>query len=306
MASDTVFVSTDWLAERLDAPDIVVVDGSWYLPVHARDPHADYAERRIPGAVRFDIDAVKDTASDLPHMLPRPEAFASAVGAMGIGDGMRIVVYDGLGLFAAPRVRWTFRTFGAKDVVILEGGFPKWQAENRPVEQGPPKARAPRSFTARLDHSAVADAGDVARALEQVLADPDPQRAAMALTMDRLGRGGPPPGAARPWAFTILAAGKLGVVGLTKTVAKEWGQFKVNVNAVAFGFVDTRLTAAEKLRAIIESMFDPGICTPTKIAVWFAFFGDAHYRSVYRTMVAEFDTDANGAANLKFVKKKMK
>ena len=87
MASDTVFVSTDWLAERLDAPDIVVVDGSWYLPVHARDPHADYAERRIPGAVRFDIDAVKDTGSDLPHMLPRPEAFAAAVGAMGIGDG---------------------------------------------------------------------------------------------------------------------------------------------------------------------------------------------------------------------------
>ncbi len=167
MASDTIFVSTDWLAERLDAPDIVVVDGSWYLPVHARDPHAEYAERRIPGAVRFDIDAVKDTGSDLPHMLPRPEAFAAAVGAMGIGDGMRIVVYDGLGLFAAPRVRWTFRTFGAKDVVILEGGFPKWQAENRPIEQGPPRSRAARSFTARLDHSAVADAGDIARALTE-------------------------------------------------------------------------------------------------------------------------------------------
>lgn len=165
MAREDVFVSTDWLAERLDAPDIVVVDGSWYLPVHARDPHAEYAERRIPGALRFDIDAVKDTASELPHMLPRPEAFAAAVGGMGIGDGMRIVVYDGLGLFSAPRVRWTFRTFGAKDVVILEGGFPKWQAEGRPIEHGPPRARAARSFTARLDHSAVADAGDVERAL---------------------------------------------------------------------------------------------------------------------------------------------
>jgi thiosulfate/3-mercaptopyruvate sulfurtransferase len=165
MPKDNVFVSTDWLAERLNAPDVVVVDGSWYLPVHGKDPHAEYAARRIPGAVRFDIDAVKDAGSSLPHMLPRPEVFAAAVGAMGIGDGMRIVVYDGLGLFSAPRVRWTFRTFGARDVVILEGGFPKWQAEGRPVEEGPPRARAARSFTARLDHSAVADADDVEKAL---------------------------------------------------------------------------------------------------------------------------------------------
>ena len=165
MAHDDVFVSTDWLAARLDAPDIVVVDGSWYLPAQNRDAAAEYAERRIPGAVRFDIDTVKDTQSDLPHMLPGPEAFAAAVGAMGIGDGMRIVVYDGPGLFSAPRVRWTFRTFGARDVVILEGGFAKWEAEGRPVEQGPPPARAARSFTARLDHSAVASADDVARAL---------------------------------------------------------------------------------------------------------------------------------------------
>ncbi|SEF81231.1 3-mercaptopyruvate sulfurtransferase [Bosea lathyri] len=165
MAREDVFVSTDWLAERLNAPDVVVVDGSWYLPVHARDPHAEYAERRIPGALRFDIDTVKETGSSLPHMLPRPEVFAAAVGAMGIGDGMRIVVYDGLGLFSAPRVRWTFRTFGAKDVVILDGGFPKWQAEGRAIEHGPPRSRAARTFTARLDHSAVADAGDVERAL---------------------------------------------------------------------------------------------------------------------------------------------
>ena len=165
MPKDTVFVSTDWLSERLDAPDVVVVDGSWYLPVHGKDPHAEYAARRIPGALRFDIDTVKDANSSLPHMLPRPEVFAAAVGAMGIGDGMRIVVYDGLGLFSAPRVRWTFRTFGARDVVILEGGFPKWQAEGRAIEEGPPRARAARTFTARLDHSAVADADDVAKAL---------------------------------------------------------------------------------------------------------------------------------------------
>ncbi len=165
MAHD-IFVSTQWLAERLDAPDIVVVEGSYYLPAQNRDANAEYAQQRIPGAVRFDIDVVKDKGSNLPHMLPRPDVFAAAVGAMGIGDGMRIVVYDGLGLFSAPRVRWTFQTFGAKDVVILEGGMPQWLAEGRPVEDGAPRQRAPRSFTARLDHSAVADADDIARAIE--------------------------------------------------------------------------------------------------------------------------------------------
>ena len=166
MARNDIFVSTQWLAERLDAPDIVVVEGSYYLPAQKRDANAEYAQQRIPGAVRFDIDVVKDKDSSLPHMLPRPDAFAAAVGAMGIGDGMRIVVYDGLGLFSAPRVRWTFQTFGAKDVVILEGGLPQWLAEGRPVRDGAPRQRTPRTFTARLDHSAVADIDDVARALE--------------------------------------------------------------------------------------------------------------------------------------------
>ena len=166
MARNDIFVSTQWLAERLDAPDIVVVEGSYYLPAQNRDANAEYAQQRIPGAVRFDIDVIKDKDSSLPHMLPRPDAFAAAVGAMGIGDGMRIVVYDGLGLFSAPRVRWTFQTFGAKDVVILEGGMPQWLAEGRPVEDGSPRQRAPRTFTARLDHSAVADADDIARAIE--------------------------------------------------------------------------------------------------------------------------------------------
>jgi thiosulfate/3-mercaptopyruvate sulfurtransferase len=160
------FVTTAWLAERLDAPDIVVVDGSWYLPTMNRDPQAEYLAGRIPGAVRFDIDTVRDTASSVPHMLPRPEAFAEAVGALGIGDGMTIVVYDGAGLFAAPRVWWTFRTFGARDVRILEGGFPAWSAERRPVEDGPPRPRARRTFTARFDHGAVANLDAVKSALQ--------------------------------------------------------------------------------------------------------------------------------------------
>ncbi len=160
-----LFVSTEWLNERLADPDVVVIDGSWYLPTMNRDPEAEYRAGHIPGAVRFDIDTVKDRSSSLPHMLPTPEAFASEVGAMGIGDGMTLVVYDGAGLFSAPRVWWTFRTFGAPDVRILEGGFPAWKTEGRPVETGEPRPRQPRTFTARLDPTAVADANAVKIAL---------------------------------------------------------------------------------------------------------------------------------------------
>jgi thiosulfate/3-mercaptopyruvate sulfurtransferase len=159
-------VSTAWLAERLDAPDLVVVDGSWYLPAMNRNPEAEFLAGHIPGAVRFDIDTIKDKSSPLPHMLPSAEAFASAMRALGIGDGQKIVVYDGAGLFSAPRVWWTFRVFGARDVSILDGGLPAWKAEGRPIEEGPAKPRKPRHFTARLDHSAVADVADVRRALE--------------------------------------------------------------------------------------------------------------------------------------------
>jgi thiosulfate/3-mercaptopyruvate sulfurtransferase len=159
------FVSTEWLNERLADPDVVVIDGSWYLPTMNRDPEAEYRAGHIPGAIRFDIDIVKDRSSPLPHMLPPPEAFASEVGAMGIDNGMTIVVYDGAGLFSAPRVWWTFRTFGASDVRILEGGFPAWTAEGRPAETGEPRPRPPRTFTARLDEAAVADVDDIRVAL---------------------------------------------------------------------------------------------------------------------------------------------
>lgn len=213
MAHD-IFVSTQWLAERLDAPDIVVVEGSYYLPAQNRDANAEYAQQRIPGAVRFDIDVVKDKGSNLPHMLPRPDVFAAAVGAMGIGDGMRIVVYDGLGLFSAPRVRWTFQTFGAKDVVILEGGMPQWLAEGRPVEDGAPRQRAPRSFTARLDHSAVADADDIARAIASNSAQVIDARAADRFRGEapepRAGlRSGHIPGSLNVPSSALVASGKL-------------------------------------------------------------------------------------------------
>jgi thiosulfate/3-mercaptopyruvate sulfurtransferase len=157
-------VTTQWLADHLDAPDIVVVDGSYYLPTMKRNAREEYLAAHIPGAVFFDIDEISDHSSDLPHMLPRPEAFASAMRGLGIGDGQTIVVYDGVGLYGAARVWWTFRVFGAKDVFILDGGFPKWKQEGRAIDFGEVK-RLPRHFTARMDHAAVAGLADVQKAL---------------------------------------------------------------------------------------------------------------------------------------------
>jgi thiosulfate/3-mercaptopyruvate sulfurtransferase len=157
-------VTTEWLAAHLDAPDIVVVDGSYYLPTQKRDGHAEYLAAHIPGAVFFDVNAIADTTTDLPHMLPSPEAFSSAMRQLGIGDGVTIVVYDGLGLFSAARVWWTFRIFGVRDVYVLDGGFPKWKAEGRPIELHEVK-RTPRHFTARFNRPAVADMASVKQTL---------------------------------------------------------------------------------------------------------------------------------------------
>lgn len=161
---DTLFVSTQWLADHLSAPDLVVFDASWHLPTAQRDPRAEYLAGHIPGAVFFDIDAVADHSTDLPHMLPGPVAFSAAMRKLGFGDGMRAVVYDSVGLFSAPRLWWTLRAFGADDVSILAGGLPAWKTEGRPLEEGETQRRA-RHFTARVDHCLAADANDVKKAL---------------------------------------------------------------------------------------------------------------------------------------------
>jgi thiosulfate/3-mercaptopyruvate sulfurtransferase len=157
-------VTTDWLAARIGAPDVVPVDGSFYLPAHKRDAAAEYASGHIPGAVRFDLDAISDHANPLPHMLPTGEQFGREAGALGIADGDTIVVYDDLGMFSSPRVWWTFRLFGAEKVFILEGGFPKWKSEGRAVETGAAR-RAPRTFHARTPVDVVATLDDVKFAL---------------------------------------------------------------------------------------------------------------------------------------------
>jgi thiosulfate/3-mercaptopyruvate sulfurtransferase len=157
-------VSIAWMAERLGRPDVVVVDGSYYLPAMKRDAAAEYFTGHIPGAVRFDIDAIADHTIALPHMLPAPEQFAQAVGALGISDRDTIVVYDGAGLFSSPRVWWTFRLFGAENVFILDGGLPRWKAEGRSLEAGAVQ-RTSRQFTAKPAAKIVAGLHDVQSAL---------------------------------------------------------------------------------------------------------------------------------------------
>ena len=156
-------VSTDWLAERLGNPDIRVIDGSWYMPAAGRDPRAEFEAAHIPGARFFDLDEISDHRSNLPHMAPPPEKFASRMRAMGIADGQQLVIYDGAGMFSAPRVWWTFRLMGKTDVAVLDGGLPKWRAEGRPIENMhiPPRER---HFMAQRQPDMVRDVTQMAQA----------------------------------------------------------------------------------------------------------------------------------------------
>ncbi|MEL6550998.1 MAG: 3-mercaptopyruvate sulfurtransferase [Pseudomonadota bacterium] len=156
-------VSTAWLADHLKNPDLRVLDASWYLPAMERDARAEYDAAHIPGARFFDIDDISDARSELPHMAPSTEKFMSRMRAMGVGDGHQIVVYDGLGLFSAARVWWLFRLMGKRDVAVLDGGFPKWQAEGRHVEDMPPVIRD-RHMTVSRQNQLVKDVTQVAMA----------------------------------------------------------------------------------------------------------------------------------------------
>lgn len=163
---EKLFISPASLAERLGAPDLVIFDASWHMPAAGRDAHAEFLAEHIPGAQFFDIDAVADPSTGLPHMLPKPEAFAAEMRRLGFGDGMQAVVYDSSGLFSAPRLWWTLAVFGAEKASILAGGLPAWKAAGLPLEQGEARKRAPAQFTPRLDASLVADAQTVKRALD--------------------------------------------------------------------------------------------------------------------------------------------
>ena len=141
-------VSTEWLAKHLGESDVRVVDGTWHMPQLRRDARAEFSIEHIPGAVFFDIDGIADHATSLPHMLPTAEAFADAVGALGIGTDDRVVVYDVRGVISAARVWWTFRAFGHDAVAVLDGGLRAWKAEGRPMASGEPSPTR-RRFRAR-------------------------------------------------------------------------------------------------------------------------------------------------------------
>ena len=156
-------VSTGWLAKHLHDPDLRILDASWYLPDAGRDARAEYAAGHVPGARFFDIDEISDQRSALPHMAPTPEKFISRMRAMGVGDGHQVVIYDGSGLFSAARVWWLFRLMGKTDVAVLDGGFAKWQAEGREIDDMPPVLRDRHMTVSRQNHL-VKDVTQVAHA----------------------------------------------------------------------------------------------------------------------------------------------
>jgi len=158
------FRTTAELAAELGDPNLGVIDASWHLPNTARIGAAEFRLRHIPGAVFFDIDTIADHDQGLPHMLPKPETLAKAMTALGLGDRMRFVVYDALGLYAAARVWWMLRAYRVEDVRILDGGLPRWIKEGRPLETGDAHPK-PRPFTPRPADGFVAAREEVREAL---------------------------------------------------------------------------------------------------------------------------------------------
>ncbi len=163
MDDPKTLVSTEWLAKHIKDPDLRILDASWYMPAENRDPKAEYDAAHIPGARFFDIDEIADLRSDLPHMVPTVEKFMSRLRALGVGDGHQVVIYDGAGIFSAARVWWLLRLMGQNDVAVLDGGLPKWQAEDREIEDLPPVIRD-RHMTVRRQNHMVKDVTQVSSA----------------------------------------------------------------------------------------------------------------------------------------------
>ncbi|MDB5461746.1 MAG: rhodanese family protein [Phenylobacterium sp.] len=207
-------VSTTWLGERLGGPDVQVVDATWFMPDEGRLGRDAYAGGHIPGAVFFDIDEIADHTTDLPHMLPSPETFAAACGTLGLRRDATVVVYDGQGVFSAPRVWWTLRTMGFPQVFVLDGGLPKWRAEGRPIETMAPNP-ATTTLAPALEPSLVRDIDAVRTTLQrgdaQVVDARSGPRFRGEVPEPRAGlRGGHMPGACNvPWNGLINADGTM-------------------------------------------------------------------------------------------------
>jgi thiosulfate/3-mercaptopyruvate sulfurtransferase len=239
-------VSTDWLAANLSDPNVVVLDGSFYLPTLKRDANAEFAASHIAGAQRFDIDAVADHSTPLPHMLPSAEDFAAAVGKLGIGNDTTVVVYDGVGLGGSPRVWWTFRVFGHDNVRILDGGLPKWKAEGRPLDSGAAKPRAAKTFKATLNRNMVASVDDVQKVLldktAQVVDARPADRFRGEAPEPRPGlRGGHMPGAFSVPSTTVVQNGRLAPV---ETLRSAFESGKVDLSKPTVTSCGSGVTAA--------------------------------------------------------------
>jgi len=207
-------VSTDWLSEHLGDAGLVVLDGSWHMPADGRDAKAEFGAAHIPGAVFFDIDAISDHASPLPHMLPAPQDFATAVRRLGVDAGSTLVVYDTVGVFSAPRVWWSFRAMGHAQVFVLDGGLRKWVAEGHPVEAGWRESEH-GEFKAHPAADLLADTEAVRAALSSGAAQVVDARSAVRFRGEapepRPGlRAGHMPGARNvPWSQVVAADGTL-------------------------------------------------------------------------------------------------
>ncbi len=160
METSPFVVDFDWLEAKIGTPGVAIVDASWYLPAQKRDARIEYDAGHIPGAVFFDQDLVVEPDSELPHTLPSPGVFGQFAGSMGISADDTIVVYDGPGMFSAPRVWWMFRIMGARQVFVLDGGFDRWKAEGRSVTDEPTKI-APSFFETDFDEARVARLDDM-------------------------------------------------------------------------------------------------------------------------------------------------
>lgn len=225
--SSPFVVSADWLEKRLDEPGVSIVDGSWYLPAQKRDARAEYDAGHIPGAVFFDQDKVVEPGSDLPHTLPRPELFGQFANAMGISEKDTIVVYDGPGMFSAPRVWWMFRLMGAETVYVLDGGLDGWKREGRPLTDRPTRI-APSFFEVKCDERRLASLDEMKAIVgtgSSQIADARPTgRFAGTEPEPRAGmRSGHMPGARNVPATTLSSGGKLLPVEELRRVLEDAG-----------------------------------------------------------------------------------
>ncbi|MHB0950512.1 MAG: 3-mercaptopyruvate sulfurtransferase [Allorhizobium sp.] len=220
-------VSADWVEKQLGAPEFRIVDASWYLPAHNRNGALEYASGHIPGAVFFDQDAIADQTTGLPHSLPSPEFFAAEVEKLGISTTDTIVVYDGPGIFSAPRVWWMFRVMGARSVYVLDGGLDGWKAEGRPLQTDLPEP-APAKFDVAFDHNRVtsfAEMMEIVEAGSRQIADARPEgRFTGDEPEPREGmRSGHMPGARSVPALSLSEAGHLKDLATLRTIFADAG-----------------------------------------------------------------------------------